>query len=96
MTRYPIEIDDDDQTTNVVIVDVTPEVERLAARPYHVEITREEGDYDARIPELPGLVTGGATLEEMYAMVEDAKRGWIATALYYGDPVPEPRALATH
>jgi predicted RNase H-like HicB family nuclease len=91
VTHYPIEIDDEDQTTNVVIIDVTPEAERLAARPYHVEITREDGDYVARIPELPGLVTGGATLEEMYAMVEDAKRGWIATALHYGDPVPEPQ-----
>jgi len=91
MSRYPIEIDDNDQTTNVVIVDVTPEVERLAARPYRIEITHEDGDYVARIPELPGLVTGGETPEEMYAMVEDAKRGWIATALYYGMPVPEPQ-----
>jgi hypothetical protein len=29
----------------------------------------------------------------MYRMVEDAKRGWIATALYYGDPVPEPATV---
>ncbi len=78
---------------NVVRVEITPEVERLASRPYQVVVTHEDGDYVGRIPELPGLVTGGETLEEMYAMVEDAKRGWIATALHYGDPVPEPRTV---
>ncbi len=78
---------------NVVQVEITPEVERLACRPYHVVVTQEGGDYVGRIRELPGLVTGGATLEEMYAMVEDAKRGWIATALHYGDPVPEPQGV---
>ena len=75
-------------------LDITPEVERLASRPYHVEVTIEDGDYVGRIPEFPGLVTGGATMEEMYAMIEDAKRGWIASALYHGDPVPEPKRVA--
>jgi antitoxin HicB len=79
----------------VVRVEITPEVERLARRPYRVEITHEDGDYVGRIPELPGLVTGGATLEEMYAMVEDAKRMWIASALHHGDPVPEPQGILT-
>lgn len=79
---------------NVVQVEITPEVERLASRPYHVIVTQEDGDYVGRIPELPGLVTGGATLAEMYAMVGDAKRGWIATALHYGDPVPEPQGVS--
>lgn len=78
---------------STVHLEITPEVERLAARPYHVVVTREDGDFVGRIPELPGLVTGGATLEEMYAMVEDAKRGWIATALHYGDPIPEPQGV---
>jgi predicted RNase H-like HicB family nuclease len=94
MARYPIELEDDDCTTNVVEVEVTAEAERLASRPYHVVWDRaEDGDYIARIPELPGLVTGGKTLDEMYRMVEDAKRGWIATALHYGDPVPEPATV---
>lgn len=71
---------------------ITPEVERLASRPYHVAIERDEdtGDFVGRVPELPGLVAGGETREEMYAMVEDAKRMWIASALHHGDPVPDP------
>jgi antitoxin HicB len=74
-------------------VEYTAEVERLASRPYHVVVTHEDGDYVARIPELPGLVTGAETEAGMYEMVEDAKRAWIATALHYGDPVPEPAAV---
>lgn len=79
-------------------VEVTPEVERLAARPYQVNIAYdpESGDYVARVPELQGLVTGGKTLEEAQAMAEDAIQTWIASALYWGDPVPEPQGVAAH
>lgn len=70
---------------------ITPDVEALAARPYAAVLTREDGDYVFRVPELPGLMTGGATLEEAYALLEDAKRAWIATALELGRPIPEPR-----
>ncbi|MHB8645253.1 MAG: type II toxin-antitoxin system HicB family antitoxin [Thermomicrobiales bacterium] len=70
---------------------ITPAVEALAARPYTAVLTREDDDYVFRVPELPGLVTGGATLEEAYAMLEDAKRAWIATALALGRPIPQPR-----
>lgn len=70
---------------------ITPDVEALAARPYAAILTREDGDYVFRVPELPGLVTGGATLAEAYALLEDAKRAWIATALELGRSIPEPR-----
>jgi len=70
---------------------ITPDVEARAARPYAAILTREGEEYVFRVPELPGLVTGGATLEEAYALLEDAKRAWIATALELGRPIPEPR-----
>lgn len=70
---------------------ITPDVAALAARPYAAILTREEDEYVFRVPELPGLVTGGTTLEEAYALLEDAKRAWIATALELGRPIPEPR-----
>ncbi|MGI8688168.1 MAG: type II toxin-antitoxin system HicB family antitoxin [Thermomicrobiales bacterium] len=70
---------------------ITPDVEALAVRPYTAILTREDEEYVFRVPELPGLVTGGATLEEAYALLEDAKRAWIATALELGRPIPEPR-----
>lgn len=79
-------------------LEVTPEVQRLAARPYQINIAYdpESGDYVARIPELQGLVTGGKTPDEARAMAEDAKLGWIAAALFFGDPIPEPQGVAAH
>ncbi|MDQ2786494.1 MAG: type II toxin-antitoxin system HicB family antitoxin [Chloroflexota bacterium] len=70
---------------------ITPDVEALATRPYAAILTREDDEYVFRVPELPGLMTGGATLEEAYALLEDAKRAWIATALELGRPIPDPR-----
>lgn len=32
----------------------------------------------------------GDTLEEMYALSEDAKRAWMETAITLGRPIPEP------
>lgn len=76
--------------------EITPEVERLAARPYATIIAHEGDDRVVRVPELPGLVTGGATPDEMLALLEGAKRAWIAPALALSRPVPEPmRHVAT-
>lgn len=97
MSRYPLEIEDDDVTTNVeqTPVEITPEVERLARRPYSVVIERDEdGDYMAHVPELPGLIAVAPTLDALYALVEDAKRAWIADALHHGERVPEPQKVS--
>jgi predicted RNase H-like HicB family nuclease len=50
----------------------------------------EEGGYTAEILEFPGCVTQGETLEETYANLEDAARGWIETVIELGQDVPEP------
>jgi antitoxin HicB len=76
---------------DVITLPMTDEIIALAARPYAAVMTREDGDYVFRVPELPGLVTGAPTITEALELLEDAKRAWIASALYYGDPVPEPR-----
>ncbi|MGI8857285.1 MAG: toxin-antitoxin system HicB family antitoxin [Thermomicrobiales bacterium] len=76
-------------------VDITPEVETLAARPYRLVIWRDEDDgaWCGEIPELPGHIAAADTIEEMLALAEDAKRAWIATALSLGRPVPPPSAI---
>ncbi len=59
--------------------------------PYKVVLyPAEEGGYAIEIPELPGCVSQGQTLEEAYEMVQDAKRGWIELALQDGKAIPEP------
>ncbi len=59
--------------------------------PYKVMIhPSPEGGYVAEVPDLPGCLTQGETLEELMEMVEDAKRCWIADALEKNEEVPEP------
>jgi antitoxin HicB len=52
----------------------------------------EEGGYSAEILEFPGCVTQGETLEEAYANLEDAARGWLEVVIELGQSVPEPTA----
>ena len=58
--------------------------------PYTVEVKQSEGGYFAKVVELPGCMTWADTYEELGAMIEDAKRGYIEVSLKHGDPVPEP------
>lgn len=77
--------------SKTIIVDITPEVEELADRPYSIVIEHDlEDGWIGRIPELPGHIAVGDTVEEMLTLAEDAKRAWIATALSLDRPVPRP------
>lgn len=93
MKRYPIEIEDDDTTTNAAVeVEITPEIQALARRPYSVVVMYEEDSgWVGRVPDLPGLIAAGDTLDEMMELLEGAKEVYIASLLRHGDPVPDPR-----
>lgn len=67
-------------------------IDEYLALPYRVEVRRNEDGYFARIIELPGCMTWTDRLEDLWPMVEDAKRAWIADALASGDAVPVPAA----
>jgi antitoxin HicB len=59
--------------------------------PYTVMMRRdEEGDFVARIDELPGCAAHGHTPHEAFEALEEAKQLWITDCLESGDPVPEP------
>jgi predicted RNase H-like HicB family nuclease len=54
-------------------------------------LTEEEGGgWLASIPLLPGCMSDGETPVEALANLEDAKRGWIETALALQRDIPEP------
>lgn len=93
MKQYPIEIEDDDTTTNAAAeVTVTPEIRALARRPYAIVVTHEEDSgWVGRVPDLPGLVAAGDTLDEMMEDLEGAKEVYIASLLLRGHDVPNPR-----
>lgn len=50
----------------------------------------EEGGYVVEIPELPGCLSQGETLEEAMGMIQDAKKCWIEACIELGRPIPEP------
>lgn len=64
--------------------------EYMAMR-YKIVLVPEEDGWGAVIPELPGCVGGGDTIAEALEMLEDAKRGWLLSALEHGDHIPEPQ-----
>jgi antitoxin HicB len=49
-----------------------------------------EGNYVAKIAELPGCLTQGDTLDDAIKMIADAKAGWIDLAMQDGKEIPEP------
>ncbi len=58
---------------------------------YKIVLIPEEDGWGAVIPDLPGCVGGGDTIAEALVMLEDAKRGWLLSALEHGDPISEPQ-----
>ncbi|MDD3270472.1 MAG: type II toxin-antitoxin system HicB family antitoxin [Syntrophomonadaceae bacterium] len=62
--------------------------------PYKIVVyPSPEGGYAIEIPELPGCLSQGETIEEATLMIEDAKRAWIDIALQDDDPIPEPDSI---
>jgi len=63
--------------------------------PYRVEVYPEEdgSGYTASIPDLPGCMTCADTLDELWAMIEEAKQLWLEVALEDDDYVPEPQPV---
>jgi predicted RNase H-like HicB family nuclease len=52
-----------------------------------------DSDYGVSFPDLPGCVTGGATLDEARANAEEALAFHLAGMAEDGEPAPEPSSL---
>ncbi|MFC1946945.1 toxin-antitoxin system HicB family antitoxin, partial [Chloroflexota bacterium] len=50
-----------------------------------------EGGYVAELEDLPGCITEGETLEEVFGRINDARIAWIEVAYEDGQSIPEPR-----
>jgi antitoxin HicB len=55
-----------------------------------------ESGFVAEIEELPGCMTQGETLDEVFEAIEDARRGWIQVAYEEGKDIPLPRDVEEH
>jgi len=51
----------------------------------------EEGDWVARVEELPGCTAHGGTQAEALEHLDEVKTAWIGDAIEAGDPIPEPK-----
>jgi antitoxin HicB len=60
------------------------------AYPVRVYPEPDGSGYTAEVIDLPGCLTCADTLDELWEMVQDAKRGWLELALEDGDLIPEP------
>ena len=74
------------------------EAKKLAARPYELQLVPDidtDGDpvVFARIPEMPGCVSHGKTVEEALEWIESAKIDFIYFYLEDGLLPPEPAGL---
>ncbi len=61
-------------------------------RTYAIVIEWAETNYSAYVPDVPGCVTTGATVEETIANMREALQAHLEVTQEYGEPLPEPRA----
>jgi predicted RNase H-like HicB family nuclease len=63
-------------------------------RKYAVIFEQAETNWAAYVPDLPGCVTTGRTLEETERNIREAIPGHIRTLRDFGEPIPEPTSVA--
>jgi predicted RNase H-like HicB family nuclease len=63
-------------------------------RKYAVIFEQAETNWAAYVPDLPGCVTTGKTLEETEQNIREAISGHLRTLREFGEPVPEPTSVA--
>lgn len=63
---------------------------------YAIVIEKAESNYSAYVPDLPGCVATGATVEEVEAELTAAIRLHVEGLVEDGLPVPEPSAIAEY
>ena len=61
---------------------------------YAVIFERALNNWAAYVPDLPGYMTTGSTLEETKANIREAIEGHLETLRDFGDAIPEAASLA--
>jgi len=61
---------------------------------YAVIFERAQNNWAAYVPDLPGCISTGQTLEETKTNIQQAIEGHLQTLREYGEPIPEPCSLA--
>lgn len=61
---------------------------------YAVIFERDPGNWAAYVPDLPGCMTTGQTLDETKRNIREAIEGHLETLREFGEPVPERASVA--
>lgn len=65
----------------------------ITIRPLEPE---DGGGYLAEVPDLPGCVADGETVEEALKEIQSAITSWIETAKEFNDPIPKPSVSSSY
>lgn len=57
---------------------------------YAVVVEKAEGNYSAYVPELPGCVAVGDTVEEVEQQIQEAIEFHLEGMRAHGEPIPKP------
>jgi len=60
---------------------------------YAIVIEKAEGNYGADVPDLPGCVATGQTVEETLQQIQEAIAFHLKGMLLHGEVIPEPTGL---
>ena len=63
---------------------------------YAVLFERTETGYSAHVPDLPGCVAAGSTLDETTDLIRGAIRMHLAGMKQDGESIPEPKTIAEY
>lgn len=63
---------------------------------YAIAIEPGENNYSAYVPDVPGCVATGATVEEVTVEIRDALAAHLAVSAEYGESVPQPSTLVAY
>ncbi len=61
---------------------------------YAVIFEQAQSNWAAYVPDLPGCMTTGNTLEETKRNIREAIQGHLETLHAFGDPIPQPASVA--
>ena len=61
---------------------------------YAVLFEQAESNWAAYVPDLPGCITTGKTLEQTEINIREAIEGHLRTLREFGEPIPQPTSLA--
>ncbi len=61
---------------------------------YAAIVEQAERNWAAYVPDLPGCITTGRTLEETERNIREAIEGHLKTLSEFGDPIPQPTTVA--